>query len=217
VAAGAAALAEECGVAIAGGDVVSGPVLGVTVTVVGWAEDPSLLVGRDGARPGDLVGVTGPLGGSAAGLAVLRDPAGAAARSAGDHASALADRHRRPQPRLEAGRALAAAGATALIDLSDGLAGDARHLATESGVHIAVDPARVPLAPGVAEVARALGEDPLSFAAGGGEDYELLACVPPGARAEAESAGLIWIGTVQAGPAGAVSGLGEARGYEHRT
>jgi thiamine-monophosphate kinase len=189
-------------VTIAGGDVVHGPVLVLTAAVTGWAETEEELVGRDGAEPGDFVGVTGELGGSEAGRLLLEagatEPAG------------LLRRHLRPLPRLEEGRALADAGAHAMIDLSDGLATDARHVAERSGVELRVR---------LDDLPRAAGVSP-EQAATGGDDYELLVTVPADRRGAAEAAvTLSWIGEVSAGEglvllgtAGPVSGL---RGYEH--
>jgi thiamine-monophosphate kinase len=223
---GAQAAAASCGVTIAGGDVSASPTLTVSVTAVGWADDPGELVGRDGARPGDLVAVTGSLGAAGAGLALLegRAPAGSVSEPV---AAALHERYARPQPRLASGLALSALGATAMIDLSDGLATDARHLALRSGVRIELALAALPLAAGVRDVAAQLGVDAATFAATAGEDYELCACVPASAREAVESgwssAGarnlppLCWIGRVLEGTGGLtfIDATGPLSGYEH--
>lgn len=219
----AGGLADEArthGVTVAGGDVVDSPALVVSVTVVGWADDPAQLVRRDGAGRGDLVGVTGRLGSSGAGLLCLQGRAGYVDA---DTAATLVLAHRRPVPRLQAGRALAAAGATAMIDLSDGLATDAGHIAAASGVALTLRLDAIPVATGVAE---AVGGEAARFAATAGEDYELLFCVPEDrwddARQAVEATGVAVsrLGLVEQGrgvtlldaQGVAVEGL---RGYEH--
>lgn len=176
-------LAAQTGTTLAGGDVTRSPVLSLAVTVVGHAPRTEDFVTRAGARAGDTLVVTGQLGAAAAHL-LSQDlpPKGMSQFS--------------PPPggncdipvRLGAGRGLAGAGARAMIDLSDGLGGDARHLAEASGVGLRIDAAALPLAPGVEEVARAAGRDPLTLAISGGEDYELLAALPPERLAEARAA-----------------------------
>jgi thiamine-monophosphate kinase len=209
-------LAMQQGVAIAGGDVVAGPVLAVSVSVTGWSGAADRLVYRSGARPGDVVGVTGGLGGSGAGLRLLQTG------SDSPHRDELVARHRRPQPLLATGLALASAGATAMIDVSDGLATDAGHLARASGVAIEVRLADLPLAPGL----EAVTDAPAEFAASAGDDYELLLTAPVDRRSEVEQAAaatgtrVTWLGDVRAG-----GGLVEFRaadgrvvelgGYEH--
>jgi thiamine-monophosphate kinase len=239
---GASALARECGVTIAGGDVTQAPGLFLSFTVVGWVDDPGELVGRGGARPGDIVGVTGALGGSGAGLALLN---GATANSGGGRSLPEAEgalrsvvtpemavdlhaRYATPLPRLRAGRALALAGASAMIDISDGLATDATHIAWASGCVLQLSLSAIPLMPGVAEVAAALGENAPEFAAQAGEDYELCFCAPSQTRvviestlAELDDARLqvSWIGTVVPGePAQARFDAGPQTlvGHEHQ-
>lgn len=205
-------VAAETGTSLAGGDLTRSPTLILAVTVVGHAEQPEDFITRSGARPSDALVVTGELGGAAAGLLLLeheaksdvpveRGPYGH--RSTGT-SGALVTRQLEPRPRLQAGRALAAAGVTAMIDLSDGLGGDAGHLAEASGVSLQIDAAALPLAAGLAETARASGHDPLELAVSGGEDYELLAALPADKLTAATSAlakhgGLTRIGSVVAG------------------
>jgi thiamine-monophosphate kinase len=214
---GAQSVASEVGITIAGGDVTASKVLIVSVTVIGWADDAGQLVGRDGARVGDIVAVTGTLGGAGAGLALLQ---GRVDRSALEPAvaRALHARYADPRPRLDEGRALSAMGATAMIDVSDGIATDARHLAQCSGVRLELDLERLPISPGVADVASALDQDPAAFAASAGDDYELCACLPAAVASRiGEVAGLTVIGRALEGQVGlSVPGAGgELTGYEH--
>ncbi len=216
--AGASALAAQHGVTIAGGDVTRAPALTLSFTVVGWAERPEAIVGRDGARPGDAVVVTGRLGGAGAGLAVVEQRAGLGLSAA--RRAELRDHYARPQPRFGAARELAALGARAMIDLSDGVASDAERLAHRSGVGIELTLAALPLCDGVAEVAADLGLDPRSFAATAGEDYELCACIPAAAVEVLTGRGIdaAVIGRVLPGPARLSfrDYAGELAGYEHR-
>jgi thiamine-monophosphate kinase len=198
---GMVALAAATGTTLAGGDVTRGPVLAFAVTVVGHAPAPERFVRRQGARPGDALVLTGELGGAAAGLLLSDlDVPGLADATAVE----LRRRQLEPVPRLDAGRALAAAGATAMIDVSDGLGADAGHLAAASGVGLRIDAEALPVAEGVAELAAALDRDPLQLAVSGGEDYELLAAVAPEGLdlprlGEAAGVGMTLIGEVVAG------------------
>ncbi len=150
-----ACAASDC--RVLGGDLSRSAVTSVVVSALGEAPDAGV-VARAGARPGDAVLVTGPLGGSAAGL--RRRRAGAAL----DDPVVL--RHRRPAARLAEGQAAAGAGTTSMLDVSDGLARDVRRLAVASGV--GVELAAVPVADGAT----------LDEALGGGEDYELVLTHP---------------------------------------
>lgn len=220
LAGGARALAASTGITIAGGDVTRAEQLIVSFTVVGWSDDPGRLVGRDGATPGDLVAVTGTLGDAGAGLALLDGRASLRDENA---ARALRARYARPYPRLAEGRALAELGASAMIDISDGLATDAGHIARRSGARIELSLAALPVAASVASVASQLGGDPGSFAATAGEDYELCVTVPAAARAAVEAAWpsmsgpLTFIGRAVEGTAEVVftDSPGPLAGYEH--
>jgi thiamine-monophosphate kinase len=218
-------LGGETGTTLAGGDVTRAPALTLAVTVVGHAPAPDDLATRAGAKSGDVLVLTGEIGGAAAGRLLLDHPALAKAVPE-DLASRLRTRQLDPTPRLRSGRTLARLGAGAMIDLSDGLAGDAGHLAEASGVALRIEAASLPLAEGVAEIAAAAGRDPLELAVAGGEDYELLAALPPERLAEASAAvagagetALTEIGRVDEGkgveirlPAG---GQLEVRGFDH--
>jgi thiamine-monophosphate kinase len=195
---GAEQLAEQTRTTIAGGDVTSAPALLASVTIVGWAERDQRLTGREGARPGDQVAVTGALGG----------------------------RPRRPMPRLREGRALAQAGARAMIDLSDGIATDARHLAAANDLGIRIELERLPTDEATARTAAELGVPEWQAAATAGEDYELCVCVPrkrmdrvSNAFKQVSGHDLTWIGRVVDGPQGLVlrykGERQELHGFEH--
>lgn len=186
-------LAREAGIAVVGGNLAQAPAVVVDVALVGSVE-PGRLLRRDGARPGDLLAVTGTLGRAAAGLLVLEwgeggdEDKGDRADHAGSRAlgfdtaavRAAVAAQRRPRPRLAEGCALAAAGGVrAMIDLSDGLALDLWRLCEAGGLGARLDADRLPVDPCVGPIARAAGCDPLEVAIAGGEDYELLFAVAP--------------------------------------
>ncbi len=158
----------EAGVPVLGGDTTAADRLYLSVTALGRAER---VPGREGARPGDLLVVTGPLGASGAGFHCLQQ----------GFESPLVRAHLRPPPRVSEGKELART-AHAMLDISDGLASDAQRIAERSHCRLLIELERVPVADGVAELARKLDLDVWSLACGFGEDYELLAAVPEPGR-----------------------------------
>lgn len=170
----AAGIAEEAalvGASVVGGDLTSAEEVVVSITVLGTCDHAPVL--RTGASPGDVLAMAGRQGWSGAGLAVLtrgfRSP------------RALVEAHLVPEPPYDAGPAAAAAGATAMIDVSDGLLADLGHLARGSGVLLDVRTDALELAEPMHAVGAALGVDPMRFVLGGGEDHSLVATFPAGA------------------------------------
>ena len=151
-----------------GGDTTRADALTVDVAILGELSAPPVL--RSRARPGDLLAVTGELGASAAGLLALE--------GGGSGPWRLVRRHLRPEPRVAAGSAAARLGANAMIDLSDGLASDARRVCEPSGVGCRVNLDLLPVAGDTRRFLETLGRDPEIVAAAGGEDYELLISAP---------------------------------------
>lgn len=168
---GIAAEAALVGASVVGGDVTRAEEIMVAVTVLGVVDGEP--VRRSGARPGDVVAIAGRQGWAAAGLAVLargfRSP------------RVLVEAHRRPQPPYQQGPAAQRAGATAMIDVSDGLVADVGHIAAASGVAVDLDSSAFEVAEPLRAVGAALGADPMRFILAGGDDHALVATFPAGA------------------------------------
>ncbi|WP_200171908.1 thiamine-phosphate kinase [Tomitella cavernea] len=187
ISAGARAEAARAGAAIVGGDLVQARQLVLSVTALGTL-DGRRAVRRAGARPSDVLAVCGGTGASAAGLALLQagwGMPGCAVALDDAVAARLIAAHVRPRPPYAAGPQAAAAGATAMIDVSDGLAADLGHIAEDSGVVLRVDPARLRGDAGggagfddLRSAADAFGADPWEWVLGGGEDHPLAATFP---------------------------------------
>ncbi len=159
-------------VAVVGGDTVrtEGPLV-IDISIIGAADEP---ITRCGSRPGDLVAVTGSLGASAAGLQWLLS----GRTGLGQIAEKAIHAHHMPEARVrEAKAAAAAGGVTALMDISDGLAGDLGHMCKGSGLGAVLEARAIPLDEAAIEVAGKLESDPIEWALHGGEDYELLMTV----------------------------------------
>jgi thiamine-monophosphate kinase len=204
-----------------GGDIVRSPgPLFVCLSAVGEVE-PSKMLLRSGAKPGHILMVTGNLGASGAGLRALQQ-----GRSHDPDLMPAVQAHLRPRPRLAAAQALGGL-ASAGLDISDGLAGDAMRLAEESRVAVRLEIARIPIAPACLKAAEKLGFDPIEMALRGGEDYELLFSVEPGRvqdvnRALAESGTpATVIGSIHEGEPSVIASWPDGReerisgGYDH--
>ena len=187
--------AEECalvGASVVGGDLTRADQVVIAVTVIGACTQAPLL--RSGARAGDVVALVGRQGWAAGGLAVL----GRGFRSP----RALVEAYRRPEPPYDAGRQAAEAGATAMIDVSDGLVADLGHVAAASGVSIDLAGDAFEISEPLRAVAAATGADPLQLVLGGGDDHALVATFPD---AGAVPAGWTVVGRVGDGEAGTVT------------
>lgn len=192
----AAGFADECGLvgaSVVGGDLTRADQVVIAVTVLGACTQAPVL--RSGARPGDVLALTGRQGWAAGGLAVL----GRGFRSP----RALVEAYRRPAPPYPEGVRAAEAGATSMIDVSDGLLAEAGHLAADSGVAIDVDTASFEIPEPLQAVGAAVGADPMSFILGGGDDHALLATFPD---RDAVPEGWTVIGAVAAGEGVTVDG-----------
>lgn len=188
--AGLGECAEVYGVSIAGGDIIASPVFAITVALAGDARADEagrpLLLRRDAAKAGDLIAVTGPLGGSAGGLRVLQLPPSTELDDGEREISErLVGRHMRPWPRVDAGGLAVRAGLRCGMDISDGLVQDLGHICRASGVDAEVRIDDLPLEDGLTAL---FPQDARALAATGGEDYELLLVGGEGALRIAEEA-----------------------------
>jgi len=168
------------GAIVAGGDTTLGTVNTINITLLGFVREHELCL-RSHARAGDLLMVSGPLGASAAGLALLNADK--------KPCQYLLQKHLAPTCRLEASRKIAPL-ANAMIDISDGLGSEVHHICRQSNTGARIDAALIPLHDDVKAAADALGKDPLEFALSGGEDFELLFSIAPGKVAQLNRAGL---------------------------
>lgn len=172
---GQRAASAALGAPVVGGNLARGSELSITTTAIGAARQP---LRRDGARPGDVLGLAGPVGLAAAGFRLLdkRGPID------GEAAARAVQAWRRPTARTADGLR-ARSAATSAIDISDGLARDLGHIAHASGVSAVLDPAAL-ITPELIEAASLTGADPLELALHGGEDYALVITAPPGSLPE---------------------------------
>jgi thiamine-monophosphate kinase len=172
---GMRAACDEYALSLVGGDLSRAPQVVLSIAVVGEVAGGRAVL-RSGARPGDRIVVTGTLGGSAGGLLLAQSRHPAATQPWG---RTLLEAHFRPVARVGEAATLAQAGASAMMDISDGLALDLSRLCAESAVGARLDLPNIPTAPELAELAKVVDADPLELALSGGEDYEVLATLEP--------------------------------------
>jgi thiamine-monophosphate kinase len=192
-------MVAECGRAgasIAGGDVTAAGCIMLGITALGELTGGQPPVTRAGARPGDVVALAGRLGWSAAGLALLRSGVAPSGQDVSAELAGVIAAHLRPQPPYPAGPAARAAGATAMVDVSDGLLQDLGHVASASHVSVSLDAGLLPVAEPIKAAAKLLGTRSLDWVLGGGEDHALVATFPANA---ALPAGWSVVGEVIAG------------------
>jgi len=167
------AVCSPFGCSIVGGDTSFSPDrMLISIAVIGEVEKERLTL-RNGAKIGDAICVTGELGGSEAGLQVLKEK--------GPTDEDVVRRHLEPRPRLREARTMGEVGRIhAMIDISDGLSSEIHHICRESRVGARLFAAKIPICPGAREIARKVGRSPMDYALGGGEDFELLFTLCPG-------------------------------------
>jgi len=208
--AGIARAARDYACPVIGGNLASGAQLSLSTTVIGTVQGQGLY--RNGARAGDEIYVTGPLGSAALGLKLLQLLAATA------EGAPFVDAWRAPRARIEQGLALCGR-ATSAVDVSDGALADLGHICEASQLGAIIEAERIPLAPGMTELARKLGADPLQLALSGGEDYELIYTLPPGAADPANGTRIGHMlnahGTVQVIDARGQTIELSTRGYQH--
>ena len=219
------ALSDRCGVVLLGGDTSASPdKLFINITLLGSCPHGKA-VRRSGAREGDLVCVTGPLGDSAGGLKLILERSARARSeasdpllpSSGDACETLIRRHYRPEPKIAEGQRLAAlAGLHAMMDISDGIASDLRHILKASGVSAEINLSDIPLSAELLSICRSRGWDAGELAVSGGEDYELLFTMAPGTEPDIP----YWpIGRIVRGNEGNIRWIGgnktEYQGFTH--
>jgi len=218
--------ADAAAVTLVGGDTcASGAGLLVSVTVIGEVPAGRAVI-RAGAKAGDEVWVTGTPGESAAGLALLKGQEKANAAIAPEERERLVRRHLDPTARVAEGVRLRDAGVSAMIDVSDGLAGDLGHVLAASGVGALLEADALPLSGALRAYCAAIGTDAAAHVLSGGEDYELVFAVPPAAEARVRdlvASGAVTacrIGRFETEPGLRLRREGEVRavlprGYEH--